>query len=79
LSTWNLLLLLPLLMLVIPWFNHDGPRLAGWPFFYWSQLAFVPVGVICVWVVYVMTRRKPVDTSKPDLLSVDDLDEGDQA
>jgi hypothetical protein len=58
---WNLLLVLPLLMLVTPWFNHDGPRLLGLPFFYWSQFLFVPVGVACVWIVFAMTRRAPED------------------
>ncbi len=56
-SAWNLLLLLPLLMLVTPWFNRATPRLAGLPFFYWYQFAFVIVGVACVWIVYAMTRK----------------------
>lgn len=56
-SAWNLLLLLPLLMLVTPWFNARTPELAGLPFFYWFQFAFVIVGVASVWIVYVMTRK----------------------
>lgn len=76
LSPWNLLLLLPLLMLVTPWYNHTDPKLAGLPFFYWFQFVFVIVGVGSVWIVYVATRRKPVVTTSPDELSVDDLDEG---
>ena len=75
-SPWNLLLLIPLLMLVTPWFNRTDPRLGGLPFFYWYQFLFVIVGVGCVWIVYGATRRKPVDTREPDELSVDDLDEG---
>ncbi|MEV0676863.1 DUF3311 domain-containing protein [Actinosynnema sp. NPDC050436] len=75
-STWNLLLLVPLLMLVTPWFNFDGPRLFGMPFFYWYQFAWVPVGVVCVGLVHVMTRNGPVVRDKPDRLGVDDLDEG---
>jgi hypothetical protein len=55
-SNWNLLLLLPLLMLVTPLINKDGPRLFGMPFFYWSQFAFVIVGVACVGIVYIKTR-----------------------
>lgn len=77
-SAWNLLLLLPLLMLITPWFNHDRPRLAGLPFLYWSQLLFVLLGVVCVAIVHVMTRNAPVRTGKPDLLSVDQLDESAQ-
>lgn len=78
-SPWNLLLLLPLLMLVTPWFNRDEPRLGGIPFFYWYQLLFVVVGVACVWIVFAATRRKPVNTKEPDELSVDQLDEGNRA
>jgi len=38
-------------MLVTPWFNMLEPRLFGMPYFYWSQFAWVPVGVICVAIV----------------------------
>jgi hypothetical protein len=76
-SNWNLLLAVPLLMLITPFFNKAEPSLFGMPFFYWYQFAFVPVGVICVGIVYVKTKDEPVDTGKPDLLSVDDLDTGD--
>ncbi|HEX5404015.1 MAG TPA: DUF3311 domain-containing protein [Pseudonocardiaceae bacterium] len=75
-TPWNLLLLLPMLMLVVPWFNHTEPSLGGLPFFYWYQFAFVIVGVACVWIVYAATRRQPVNRDAPDLLDVDDLDEG---
>ncbi|HEX3789152.1 MAG TPA: DUF3311 domain-containing protein [Pseudonocardiaceae bacterium] len=77
-NSWNLLLLLPLLMLVTPWFNIDHPRLGGIPFFYWYQLVFVLVGVGSVWIVHTMTRNTSGgDTSKADRLSVDQLDEGE--
>jgi hypothetical protein len=75
-SNWNLLLIVPLLMLVTPWFNMDEPRLFGLPFFYWYQFAFVPLGVLAVGLVYVKTKDAPVVTGKPDKLGVDDLDEG---
>ncbi|GDY30858.1 DUF3311 domain-containing protein [Gandjariella thermophila] len=71
---WNLLLLVPLLMLVTPWFNHDQPRLAGLPFFYWYQFLYVPIGVICVAIVYLKTRTEPARTGEPDRLPVSDLD-----
>lgn len=57
-SAWYLLLLVPLLVLVTPWFNSVEPRLFGMPFFYWSQFAFVPVGVLCMAVVYRMTKDR---------------------
>ena len=64
-NAWNLLLLVPLLMLITPWFNSDSPRLIGLPFFYWYQFLFVIVGVACVWIVYAMTK-KPANRSKSD-------------
>ena len=74
-SAWNLLLLVPFLMLVTPWFNTIVARLFGMPFFYWSQFAWVPVGVVCVAIVYVATREaEPVAAGTP--MDVDELDEG---
>jgi len=76
-SNWNLLLVVPLLMLITPFFNSAEPSLFGMPFFYWYQFAFVPVGVLCVGIVYVKTKDEPTTTGKPDLLGVDELDTGD--
>jgi hypothetical protein len=78
-SPWNLLLLVPLLMLVTPWFNRVNPRLGGLPFFYWYQFLFVFVGVACVWIVYAATRSKPTNVTAADRLDVAELDEGDRA
>jgi hypothetical protein len=75
-NAWNLLLLVPFLMLVVPWFNIDQPRLFGLPFFYWSQFAFVPVGVVCVALVFRMTRDEPTVPSAKPAGGVDELDEG---
>jgi Protein of unknown function (DUF3311) len=74
-SPWNLLLLLPFLMLITPWINSAEPRLFGMPFFYWIQFAFVPVGVASVALVYLRTRDDgpQVPGVPPD---VDELDEG---
>jgi uncharacterized protein DUF3311 len=55
-SNWNLLLLVPLLVLVTPVYNRVEPRVLGFPFFYWYQFLWVPVGVICTAVVYLKTR-----------------------
>ena len=69
-SNWNLLLLVPLLTLATPLYNGDDPRLLGFPFFYWLQFLFIPLGVLCVALVYRMTRNigGPVDrdADKPD-------------
>lgn len=76
LSIWNMFLLVPLLMLITPWFNFDKPRLFGLPFFYWYQFAFVLLGVACVWIVYLATKEKTTAPPEVDRSSVDDLDEG---
>lgn len=55
-NAWNLLLLVPFLMLVTPWFNSIEPRLFGMPFFYWSQFCWVVIGVVCVAIVFRATR-----------------------
>ena len=75
-SPWNLLLLVPLLMLVTPWINSDAPRLFGMPFFYWIQFAFVPVGVACVAAVYLRTRDDDAPVAPGAPPDVDELDEG---
>jgi hypothetical protein len=75
-SWWNLLLLLPLFMLVTPWFNHDQPRVLGMPVFYWSQFLWVVVGVVSVFLVYRMTNDRDTTTAVPEPEpGVDSLDE----
>jgi hypothetical protein len=56
-SNWNLLLLVPLAALITPLYNGTEPRLFGFPAFYWIQFLFIPVGVLCVGVVYLKTRN----------------------
>lgn len=58
-SRWNWLLFLPIVVpLLTPLFNHDSPRLFGFPTFYWMQLAFIALGVTSTSVVYQMTKRR---------------------
>lgn len=66
-SPWNLLLLVPLLMLVTAWYNKRTPELFGLPFFYWFQFVWVFIGVACVAVVYVMTRHVGTTPDQPRL------------
>lgn len=51
-----------LVPIVIPLltFLYDSrePRLFGFPRFYWVQLAFVGLGIVCTAIVYRMTKRK---------------------
>jgi hypothetical protein len=57
-SPWNWLLVLPVVVPLLTFlFNKDKPRLAGFPFFYWAQLAFIVLGVATTTVVYLMTRH----------------------
>jgi len=58
-SAWNLLLAVPVIATVLPWiYNQAEPELFGFPFFYWYQLAWVPIGVIFTLIVYRQTRGR---------------------
>ena len=47
------LLLIPFIgLLWVPFYNDRGPELLGFPFFYWYQLAWVPLGSVVTWLVY---------------------------
>lgn len=48
-----LLLLAPcVLALAVPLYNFDEPRLFGFPFFYWSLFALVPVSAAFIYAVF---------------------------
>ena len=49
----GLLLLVPFIgLLWVPFFNQTQPALFGFPFFYWYQLAWVPVSALLTFVVW---------------------------
>ncbi|MEW2395080.1 DUF3311 domain-containing protein [Streptomyces sp. NPDC046862] len=53
-----LLLLAPAAgLLWVPWYAGASPQLAGTPFFYWYQLAWVPGCGLCLLAAYVLTRH----------------------
>ena len=53
----RLLLLLPFLgLLWVPFYDRPGPALFGFPFFYWYQLAWVPLTSLLIWIVYSRDR-----------------------
>ena len=57
-TRWYWLLVVPLLgTLVPPIYNARDPTLIGLPFFYWYQLAWVPISVAITYLVYRRTRR----------------------
>ena len=49
---WVLLLLPFIGLLWVPFYNHVEPSLFGFPFFYWYQLAWVPITALLTWIVY---------------------------
>ena len=54
---WYWLLLLPLVGVLIPTiYNSKDPTFIGIPFFYWYQLAWIFISVLCTAVVYRKTR-----------------------
>jgi hypothetical protein len=57
-SPWNWLLVIPIVLPLLTFiFNRRTPTLAGFPFFYWFQLALVLAGVGATALVYQMTKR----------------------
>jgi hypothetical protein len=55
---WYLLLLLPLPgLLYPPLYSTKDPEIAGIPFFYWYQFAWVIASAILTAIVYRRTRR----------------------
>ena len=54
----GILLLVPLVALLwVPSYTRVEPRLFGFPFFYWYQLAWVLAGAACLAGAYVLTMR----------------------
>jgi hypothetical protein len=65
---WYLLLLVPIVgLLAVPIYAHEDPELFGFPFFYWYQLAWVPLSVAITFLVYTRTRTRgaPPDRDPP--------------
>ncbi len=47
-----LLLLVFVITLAVPFFNHATPVLFGFPFFYWYQILAVPVSSFLIYIVF---------------------------
>ena len=59
-TRWTWLLVVPLLGTLLPFiYNTRDPELIGIPFFYWYQMLWIPLSVICTLLVYTKTRREP--------------------
>jgi hypothetical protein len=58
---WYWLLVLPFFGTFFPWiYNTRSPELFGLPFFYWYQMAWVPISVLLTVIVYRATTRRGV-------------------
>ncbi|WP_179875621.1 DUF3311 domain-containing protein [Sinorhizobium sp. BJ1] len=54
----RLLLLAPYIgLLWVPFYNFEEPKLFGFPFFYWYQLAWVPLTSLFTYFVYRSVRH----------------------
>lgn len=67
-SRWvYLLLAIPFLgTLWVPLYDHVRPTFLGFPFFYWYQIAWVPVSVILTAIVYGVRHARTPDGLKGD-------------
>jgi hypothetical protein len=58
-TRWAWLLLIPLIGVLIPTiYNTRDPELFGVPFFYWYQMAWIPLSVVVTLLVYRATKRE---------------------
>jgi hypothetical protein len=58
-SPWHWLLLVAIVVPLLTFLYNDvEPRIAGFPRFYWMQLAFIGLGVLVTLIVYRKTRRR---------------------
>lgn len=55
----RVLLALPFIgLLWVPFYNQEAPSLFGFPFYYWYQLAWVPLTSLLIWLVYRQDVKK---------------------
>ena len=60
-NNWlRLLVLIPFAVLAwVPFYNRVEPELAGIPFFYWYQLAWIVIGALLLATVYASEKSGP--------------------
>jgi hypothetical protein len=44
------------LPLLVPLYDTDDPTLLGFPFYYWFQLALIPVAVVLTVIAYYLAK-----------------------
>jgi hypothetical protein len=53
-----LLLAIPVLaILLVGIYARSGPEIAGWPFFYWYQVLWVPLSAVFTAAAYFVVKR----------------------
>jgi hypothetical protein len=53
------LLLIPFVgLLWVPFYNQRDPALFGFPFFYWYQLAWVPISSLLTYLVWRQVKHE---------------------
>ena len=53
------LLVIPAVVpLLVPLYDRTRPTLFGFPFYYWSQLAFIVLAMLAMTVVRMATKRR---------------------
>jgi hypothetical protein len=58
-AAWYWLLALPgVVPLLLPLYNRVEPRLLGFPFFYWCQISFALLAVVCMALTHVITKGR---------------------
>jgi hypothetical protein len=50
----------------VPIYARTTPKLGAFPFFYWYQLAWIPLVAILAWSAYLLARKAARSTSEPD-------------
>jgi hypothetical protein len=64
-SWWNYLLLIPIVLPLLTFiYNRETPMLFGWPFFFWFQLLFAPLAVVCTVSALYLGKRSYLSRKK---------------
>ena len=59
-ARWTLIVVLlapaVVLPLLVPLYDSEDPTLLGFPFYYWFQLALIPVAVVLTVIAYYLAK-----------------------
>ena len=64
-ARWTLIVVLlapaVVLPLLVPIYDSEDPTLLGFPFYYWFQLAMIPVAVVLTVIAYYLAKAADRD------------------